>query len=219
MAENFDIAKFLKENALGSYGILGHYVDLQPLKEANKESEYDDGEDNQYDGKYDDESGPAIANENKEQEGFDRMMGLIDQSVVSKLPLLKKAVDAAKAKGLSDSAIFNMLSSNSLVGKSVNDLVDDGFDSQDIVDFFGTDFSANEEVPVSSSGVQMEEAQDYEYTPAEKFDTEPQEGPNDPLGPDVSKTPRADFQDAIYAANKSGLYKELLIILVNQNSK
>ena len=37
MAENFDIAKFLKENALGSYGILGHYVDLQPLKEMNED--------------------------------------------------------------------------------------------------------------------------------------------------------------------------------------
>jgi hypothetical protein len=65
----------------------------------------------------------------------------------------------------------------------------------------------------------MKEAGDYEYTSAEDFDLKPQEGPNDPLGPDVSKTPRADFQDAIYAANKSGLYKEELIILVNQNSK
>jgi len=316
MAENFDIAKFLKENALGSYGILGKYVDLQPLKEMNEDmddvdavlkkwkddpstdpegdwrnkpydqaqasaqdwfDEYEEegrlddfygmsveelidalklfGEDNaqevapilhkminqedgnmnetedlggwdgnkkynQYNGRYDDESGPAIANENVEmEERFDRMIGLIDQSVVSKLPLLKKAVDAARAKGLSDSAIFNMLSSNSLVGKSINDLVDDGFDSQDIVDFFGTDFSANEEVPVSSSSVEMEEAQDYEYTPAEKFDMEPQEGPNDPLGPDAPKYPRADFADAVYAANQAGLSKDELIRLINQNAK
>jgi len=100
---------------------------------------------NQYNGQYDDEFGPAIANENVEQEGFDRMMGLIDQSVVSKLPLLKKAVDKARSKGLSDDAIFNMLSSNSLVSKSIGDLIDDGFDSQDIVDFFATDFNMMEE--------------------------------------------------------------------------
>jgi hypothetical protein len=35
MADNFNIAKFLKENSLGSYGILGKYVDLQPLKEVD----------------------------------------------------------------------------------------------------------------------------------------------------------------------------------------
>lgn len=223
MAENFDIAKFLKENSLGSYGILGKYIDLQPLKEVDKESEYNDGEDNQYDGKYDDESGPAIANENKEQEGFDRIMGLIDQSLVSKLPLLKKVVDKARAKGLSDSSIFNMLSSNSLVSKSVNDLVDDGFDSQDIVDFFGTDFSANEEVSVSSSGVEMEENEgmneDADYTSAEEFDLEPQEGSNNPLGPNMAKYPRADFADAVYAANQAGISKDELIRLINQNAR
>ena len=78
MAENFNIAKFLKENNLGSYGILGKYVDLQPLKEDNNpkpksiyvtdDSEDDkgwdgDGKNDQYDGEYDDESGPAITNE------------------------------------------------------------------------------------------------------------------------------------------------------------
>ena len=31
--KDFDIAKFLRENQLGSYGILNHYVDLKPLKE------------------------------------------------------------------------------------------------------------------------------------------------------------------------------------------
>jgi hypothetical protein len=236
MAENFDIAKFLRENALGSYGILGKYVDLQPLKEVDKDSGYDDDENNQYDGKYDDESGPAIANENDsfiqaqrdaasgfESEDHDRMMGLIDQSIISKLPLLKKAVDLARTKGLSNSAIFNMLSSNSLVSKSVNDLVDDGFDSQDIVDFFGTDFSANEEVSVSSSGGEMEEGIDMneyaDYTSAEEFDIEPQEGPNDPLGPNASKYPRADFADAVYAANQAGISKDELIILINQNAR
>lgn len=31
--KDFDIAKYLKEHQLGSYGILNHYVDLKPLKE------------------------------------------------------------------------------------------------------------------------------------------------------------------------------------------
>jgi len=31
--QNFDIAKYLREHQLGSYGILNHYVDLKPLKE------------------------------------------------------------------------------------------------------------------------------------------------------------------------------------------
>lgn len=39
--ENFDIAKYLKEHNLGSYGILNHYVDLKPLKEEEKETELD----------------------------------------------------------------------------------------------------------------------------------------------------------------------------------
>lgn len=31
--QEFDIAKYLREHQLGSYGILNHYVDLKPLKE------------------------------------------------------------------------------------------------------------------------------------------------------------------------------------------
>ena len=31
--ENFDIAKYLREHQLGSYGILNHYVDLKPVNE------------------------------------------------------------------------------------------------------------------------------------------------------------------------------------------
>lgn len=33
--QNFDIAKYLREHQLGSYGILNHYVDLKPLKEED----------------------------------------------------------------------------------------------------------------------------------------------------------------------------------------
>lgn len=34
--KDFDIAKYLREHQLGSYGILNHYVDLKPLKEEDK---------------------------------------------------------------------------------------------------------------------------------------------------------------------------------------
>ena len=33
--KDFDIAKYLREHQLGSYGILNHYVDLKPLKEED----------------------------------------------------------------------------------------------------------------------------------------------------------------------------------------
>jgi hypothetical protein len=248
-------------------------------------------EGDQYDGKYDDQFGPAIANEAEDSfmkgkgivsqlDDFDRMMGLIDSTLESQLPKIKKAVDASRARGLKDSSIFNMLMSNSLTGPSVKALVDDGFDSQDIVDFFATDFSMEEEVSVSSSGVEMEGVDNFNvdlqdminnikqgygyidpeyvehtwemtseipfasvknkvlgaltksgllksdideaglnYTSAEEFDLEPQEGPNDPLGPNASKYPRADFADAVYAANQAGISKDELIRLVSQNAR
>ena len=37
--KDFDIAKYLKEHQLGSYGILNHYVDIKPLKEEEDEVE------------------------------------------------------------------------------------------------------------------------------------------------------------------------------------
>ena len=36
--KDFDIAKYLKEHQLGSYGILNHYVDLKPVKEEVDET-------------------------------------------------------------------------------------------------------------------------------------------------------------------------------------
>jgi len=38
--KDFDIAKFLRENQLGSYGILNHYVDIKPLKEENEDPQF-----------------------------------------------------------------------------------------------------------------------------------------------------------------------------------
>jgi len=116
-----------------------------------------------------------------EQEKFDRMMGLIDRTLETQLHKIKNAVDKARKMMISDKSIFNMLSTSSLTKQSVKDLVGAGFDPMDIVDFFATDFSiaedrdnvtaadnaaygadqeigepVEEEVTVSSSGVEME---------------------------------------------------------------
>jgi hypothetical protein len=88
------------------------------------------------------------------------MMGLINTSLEPQLPMLKKAVDKARQVGFNDKQIFGMLQTSPITGQSVKDLVDDGFDGQEIVDFFATDFSMEEEVTVSSSGVEMEEDTD-----------------------------------------------------------
>ena len=115
-----------------------------------------------------------------EQEKFDRMMGLIDRTLEAQLPKIKNAVDKARDMMISDKSIFNMLSTSSITKQAVKDLVDDGFDPMDIVDFFATDFTIaedgdnvtaadnaaygadqqagepfEEEVTVSSSGVEM----------------------------------------------------------------
>jgi hypothetical protein len=76
-----------------------------------------------------------------EQGNFDRMAGLIDTDLMPELPNIKKAVNKARQMGLKDMQIFNMLKTNKLTGNSVETLVRDGFDPQDIVDFFTTDFS------------------------------------------------------------------------------
>lgn len=251
MADNFNIAKFLKENSLGSHGILGKYIDLHALKEQEEagdeglfsitldtasdlnkikkyakskgilvkvinpegpgggwpvveytgskealedfidtffsedaeytksqimpahggdnmqEAEYDDGGDNQYDGNYDNQFGPATVNED-EMDSHNRMMGLIDTKLEPKLPEVARIIKAARDKGLSDRAIFNALSTNSMTKSSIDSLVDDGFDYQDIVDFLATDFSTEDE---------------FEYDDAESFDLGDRPGPNDPMGP------------------------------------
>lgn len=74
-----------------------------------------------------------------------RMMGLIDTALIPQLPKIKKAVDLARQKGLSDMAVLKMLSTNSLTRDTIEFLIDDGFDPQDIVDFFATDFSMQED--------------------------------------------------------------------------
>jgi hypothetical protein len=91
-----------------------------------------------------------------EMDKHNRMMGLIDQNIESRLGQVKSVIDGAREQGYADRTIFTILARHPLVKNSIEALVDDGFEFQDIVDFFATDFSQNEEVTVSSSGVQME---------------------------------------------------------------
>ena len=83
--------------------------------------------------------------EESESGKHDRMMGLIDRTLESQLGKVKKVIDAARNRGLRDMAIFKMLSTWDLTMQSVQDLVNDGFEAQDIVDFFATDFSLSED--------------------------------------------------------------------------
>lgn len=196
------------ENLESNWGSLAELG--KPTNDSEGEPEGD-----QYDGKYDDEFGPAIANEAEdsfiqaqrdaasdfESEDHNRMMGLIDTDLESKLPTLNKIVKAARAKGLSDQAIFNMLSTNSMTKASIDSLIADGFDYQDIIDFFATDFGIAEEVSVSSSGVEMEE----------------QANPADEEG--KYQYPMAEFGEAVYKASQAGITKETLHKLVDWNAE
>jgi len=328
MAENFDIAKFLKENALGSYGILGKYVDLQPLKEVDKEDlgGWDgDGNNDQYDGKYDDESGPAITNELEKPEQIYTNDWMNDSIEGKKVGAWTCYYDEQQGViywlhdkiNSEDAVVYATPGWDGAKGIACETSVDSGeqvIDHETIGDSSYPDFESYaadvtpylnmvrnkyinkvngmaEEVSVSSSGVEMEEGieddpqfeddmskminhivrgygyidpeyvqqtwemasdipfeevqdkvfaelvragltnyddideveemkeGDYEYKSAEEFDLEPQEGPNDPLGPNDTKYPRADFADAVYAANQAGISKDELIRLVNQNAK
>ena len=145
--KDFNIAKYLKENYQGPFSMFQPYTDLNPLKEESEEQldteiPYE-GPDPHLDGmggEYD-QVNPVEEAFSAEQEKFDRMMGLIDRTLEAQLPKIKRAVDKAREMMISDKSIFNMLATNSLTQQSVQDLVDDGFDKEDIVDFFATDFS------------------------------------------------------------------------------
>jgi hypothetical protein len=106
---------------------------------------------------YDDSVNPFPSLMPDEQGKFDRMMGLIDQNIEPRLGQIKSIIDGSREQGYADRTIFTVLARHPLVRNSIEALVDDGFEFQDIVDFFATDFSKNEEVTVSSSGVEMEE--------------------------------------------------------------
>lgn len=84
--------------------------------------------------------------DNSEQDKFDRMMGLAHEYFEKVSPIVRKTINALRA---------------------------DGFDDQDIMDFLATDLSnLEEEVSVSSSGVQME-GEEFEWKPVDQQNKHP----------------------------------------------
>lgn len=173
--KDFNVAKYLREHNLGSFGILNHYIDIDALKEEETDLGQQEAIPEPYEGDGHpidglggelDRNMDVSMNEEDVEEGwseeqdirfwakYDRMMGMVDNTLESQLSKIKMAIDRAREKGLRDMAIFNMLKTNSLTGQTVQSLVDDGFEAQDIVDFFATDFSMDKQ----------------DYTSSEEFD-------------------------------------------------
>jgi len=132
--KDFNIAKYLKENHLGSHAILGAYVDLHNLKEE-EEVELDteipyEGPEHKLDGFGDEfvqdspvEEEMAISDSGVEMEEADydgevdkynRMMGLAHEYFEKVSPIVRKTIDSLR---------------------------NDGFDDQDIIDFLSTDWN------------------------------------------------------------------------------
>jgi hypothetical protein len=191
--KDFNIANYLRENHLGSHAILGAYVDLHSLKEE-EETKLDteipyEGPEHKLDGfgdefeqdspveevdsmDTDDSVNPFPSLMPDEQDKFDRMMGLIDQSIQPRLGQVKSVIDGAREQGYADRTIFTVLARHPLVMDSIEALVDDGFEFQDIVDFFATDFSQNEEIAGYDAGVKMKEADSITADPGLQYDDE-----------------------------------------------
>jgi hypothetical protein len=110
---------------------------------------------------YDDSVNPFPSLMPDEQGKFDRMMGLIDQNIEPRLGQIKSIIDGSREQGYADRTIFTVLARHPLVRNSIEALVDDGFEFQDIIDFFATDFSQNEEIAGYKAGVQMEGTEEY----------------------------------------------------------
>ena len=77
--KDFDIAKYLREHQLGSYGILNHYVDLKPIKEEITDSDLDKA---------------AKVAGNSNQDIIDRLkkLGYSDKEILAQLAKLKEDV-------------------------------------------------------------------------------------------------------------------------------
>jgi hypothetical protein len=76
---DFDIAKYLKEHQLGSYGILNHYVDLKPLKEETSDSDLD-------------KAAKIAGNSNKDIIARLKKLGYSDKEIIAQLEKLREDV-------------------------------------------------------------------------------------------------------------------------------
>jgi hypothetical protein len=180
MADNFNLAKFLRNNQLLKEGI-GGYKDIKPMKEDDSNEELPDND------------------------GFEPTMGALqrgtykpDADIVNDFvqgmrpyykkdpSFLKRLIKALKGDSfgafelneeaedfnISQDEFFGRMMGlahpefediSPIVKKTIDNLREDGFDDQDIIDFLATDFSLDEEV----SGVQME-GEEFDWKPIDQ---------------------------------------------------
>ena len=75
--KDFNIAKFLKENKLGSYGMLRNYVDLKPLKE-DEDGAYDEQDEVPYQGSDDNLTGLGDEDSFEQEEIISEAVGRVE---------------------------------------------------------------------------------------------------------------------------------------------
>ena len=95
--KDFDIAKYLREHQMGSYGILNHYVDIKPLKEEEiaEDVTLEDTKKIPYEG-----TQPRRDGFGDEFEQADPVSEDMDDSMKYPLTVFIEAVKAAKAAGV-----------------------------------------------------------------------------------------------------------------------
>ena len=99
--KDFDIAKYLREHQLGSYGILNHYVDLKPLKEVEVPYEGADPKlTGMGDGDEFDQAQTVSEMQDSESEFYDRIWGLAGDQI-------KSVIDSLRSDGFEDEDIKN----------------------------------------------------------------------------------------------------------------
>jgi len=193
MADNFDLAKFLRNNQLLNEGI-GGYKDIEPMKEDENMEVSDDWEANDPDAQIIDDFVQGMRPYYEKDPSF-----------------IKKVIDAIRGKGfgakmydagfrmnedggygdtppegpnsflptdqelpfnISQDEFFGRMMGlahpefedvSPVVKKTIDNLRADGFDDQDIIDFLATDFSLDEEV----SSVQME-GEEFNWKPIDQ---------------------------------------------------
>lgn len=224
MADNFDLAKFLRNNQLLNEGI-GGYKDIVPYAGPEKKLDGFGDEFDQVDPveEMDDSmTGDKGWQYDDEDDIDDPDADIVNDFVQGMRPyyekdpsFIKKVIDAIRGKGfgakmydagfrmnedegygdtppegpnsflptdqelpfnISQDEFFGRMMGlahpefedvSPVVKKTIDNLRADGFDDQDIIDFLATDFSLDEEVSVSSSGVQME-GEEFNWKPIDQ---------------------------------------------------
>ena len=118
--KDFDIAKYLREHQLGSYGILNHYVDLKPLKEVDDTTEVELNTEIPYEGTDHKLTGNGEGDEFKHAE------------TVSEEDLTAEG-DTSRLEGLINRQ--DLAAMQTAVQNIFDDLLDDGFEPEDVAEY------------------------------------------------------------------------------------